>query len=91
MTIREAIDEMKFGIDENESTGFYNVQTEAYKKAIEALEKQIPKKPKIELLPSKSVIRCYCPNCGEYFGDTAKLFYARMACGCGQKLDWSEE
>lgn len=55
----------------------------------EAVEKQIPKKPKTKILCRD--IKWWCPNCGE----NHVLMYAKKGfkyChNCGQKLDWSEE
>lgn len=54
-----------------------------------AVEKQIPKKPKTKILCRD--IKWWCPNCGE----NHVLMYAKKGfkyChNCGQKLDWSEE
>lgn len=52
----------------------------SYNLAIEALKKQIPKKPKL------SEYDYSCPNCEfEY------LINEKYCSNCGQKLDWSEE
>lgn len=67
--------------------------------AVEALEKQIPKKPlKQTDKYSDLVEHYYCPSCGRYFGQrgvhNAILFNKERYCqdeGCGQALDWSEE
>lgn len=56
-------------------------QCNAMEKAIEALEKQIPKKP----LPHKGW-EGKCPTCGVIFLDRTTNY-----CGnCGQALDWSD-
>ena len=56
--------------------------------AIEVLEKQIPKKPVIDL--SKS-LRDRCPSCGNVvftlYDDETKFPHCQW---CGQKLDWEE-
>jgi hypothetical protein len=59
--------------------------------AIVALEKQIPKKPKI------TIYNGYCPQCGEAFGriniETAALTgfkYFGFCPICGQALDWGD-
>jgi hypothetical protein len=58
--------------------------------AIQALEKQVPKKPVIkEWSPAR------CPTCGaelsEDMGDGYyKHWYSKKVCDCGQKLDWNE-
>lgn len=63
--------------------------------AIEALEKQIPKKPRIEFSPAGLVLSYFCPICGKYFGDRTKhyviLFHTPRYCECGHALDWGDE
>lgn len=70
----------------------------ALMEAIEALEKQIPKKPKIDrvtFLGDFDELRCpICNNCliqrtefGDYF-EGSKCAYCE---DCGQAIDWSEE
>jgi len=57
----------------------------AYDLAIEALEKQIAKKPNIV---GVSIFSTYsCPNCESMVGDLHKK--ANCCPDCGQKLDWS--
>lgn len=60
----------------------------AIKMAINALEKQIPKKPKIE-----SWNPALCPSCGEELSENIgdgyyKHYYGKSVCECGQKLKW---
>ena len=52
--------------------------------AIEALEKQIPRKP---------VEQGDCPTCGRYVGylDTITWELPKYCVECGQALDWGEE
>lgn len=53
--------------------------------AVEALEKQIPKKPKINLHGTTDYnTKCTCPSCG---GFVCTDKYCR---NCGQALDWSD-
>lgn len=57
---------------------------EALNMAIEALEKQIPKK--VTLVFKNDYDLVYCPRCGVKF-----IQYGLHFCGeCGQALDWSE-
>lgn len=61
---------------------------EALTMGIEALDKQIPKKPKI-----KSWSPALCPSCrkelSESLGDGYyKHYYNLSSCECGQKLKW---
>ena len=62
-------------------------QNIAIEMAIQALEKQIPKKP---INTCQYVSGC-CPNCKKYISDW--LEYNEFMCCpyCGQKLGWSEE
>ena len=90
MTVSEAIKEVRF----NMSTIGLNNKTakrvsEAKKIAIQALEKQIPKKPvKSENQVVRYANTYYCPICN--LGITGTNI-AKWCYHCGQKLDWSEE
>ena len=86
MTEQEAI---KF-IDDRH----YDSRSDAYKMAINALEKQIPKKPTpidyekyIDVIDNARLLRgaYWCPNC-------KRVVKSGSFCNdCGQKLDWSDE
>lgn len=56
---------------------------EAYRMAISALEKQIPKKVE-EWLP---FFKAKCPSCNGHIEAHASNLYC---CRCGQALDWSD-
>ena len=61
----------------------------AYEMAIQALEKQIPKKPiKSENQVVRYVNTYYCPTCE--LGITGTNI-AKWCYHCGQKIDWSDE
>lgn len=64
-------------------------RAEALDVAIQALEKQIPKKP---IKSEKQVVRYvntyYCPTCELEITGTN---IAKWCYHCGQKLDWSDE
>ena len=70
-------------------------QSEAFQMSINALEKQIPKKPimKPYYEDMEEEYLC-CPTCGEILTDRIPLdnkdFYFHCL-NCGQKLDWSVE
>ena len=91
MTIEEAKEQLWELIHDRESfivgdndEEIYRKDIEALEKALEILEKQIPKKPK------KGV----CPNCSSRHVYAATLTKAECFefCGnCGQALDWSEK
>lgn len=58
-------------------------QISALKLAVEALEKQIPRKPKLD--NDNGIYETeHCPNCNR------KLFPNEHHCKCGQALDWSD-
>ena len=59
---------------------------ECLKTAIQALEKQIPKKPSKCLSFTTSLF--ICPTCGRKQPIMYEQYYCKE---CGQKLDWSDE
>lgn len=87
--VREAIETIK----SNYPTSGYYMLCEALDTAIEALEKQLPKKPNFEgdeYAPNGTFVydTWECPNCGEcYEVDYDDYDYCPK---CGQKIDWSE-
>lgn len=60
----------------------------AYEKAIKALEKQIPKKPKNEYTDNLDITTesPACPVCGNQSIDETNKYCS----DCGQALDWGE-
>ena len=82
MKPEEAIEIIKVAIAEVE-WDYPMDYTVAFEEAIEALEKQIPKKPVDD--PENGWFEC--PNCGlivwVYYG-TGETHH----CDCGQRLDW---
>ena len=57
--------------------------------AIEALEKQIPKKPiKSDRQEIRYTLTYDCPTCGRQFTGTG---FADFCYHCGQALDWSDD
>ena len=57
--------------------------------AIEALEKQIPKKPiKSDRQEIRYTLTYDCPTCGRQFTGTG---FADYCYHCGQALDWSDD
>lgn len=92
MTIEEAKEQLREIIFDTESLivgdaakGIYRKDLEALKMAVEALEKQIPRKP-IE----KSPWVYHCPNCDSKKVEEVFIERFRYCCDCGQALDWSE-
>lgn len=68
----------------------------ALENAIEALEKQIPKKVKKEFRTVGGAITSFetdvCPNCGMdfYIDDLGQTMYCDFCPDCGQALDWDD-
>ena len=86
MTESEAIKEFQQNIDMPFGS---NISREASKLAIQALEKQIPKKPiKSENQVVRYVNTYYCPICE--LGITGTNI-AKWCYHCGQAIDWSDE
>lgn len=92
MTESEAIKEFQQNIDMPFGS---NISRKASELAIQALEKQIPKKPIIKqyFKDMEEEYLC-CPTCGEILTDRIpadnKTFYFHCM-NCGQKFDWSDE
>ena len=58
----------------------YGIANTAKERAISALEKQIPKKPRIDY--NGVIHKEHCPNCNR------SLFPNEHHCECGQRIDW---
>lgn len=83
MTIEEAIEQLKLN-----KPSAYSELRNSIDMAIEALEKQIPTKP-------KEVERKYwndyvCPNCEKLLGNSIEVYQEKCCYYCGQALNWSE-
>ena len=69
--------------------------TKALDMAVEALEKQIPKKPR--QITIAAIKRYECPICSHYFISYHESvgfyqgFRDEYCCRCGQRLDWENE
>lgn len=75
--------------DKNNDCKFTKDDYKANEMAIQALEKQIPKKPvKSEKQVVRYVNTYYCPICN--LGITGTNI-AKWCYHCGQKLDWNDE
>ena len=89
MTESEAITELKRKAYRTTCYGNKVLEHEENLIAIEALEKQIPKKPiKSENQVVRYVNTYYCPTCE--LGITGTNI-AKWCYHCGQKIDWSDE
>ena len=90
MTAQEAIKRLQYERPAREYQGNLN---EVFDMAIEALEKQIPKKPDFEgdgYWDGQIVYDTWiCPCCGKHY----EVDYDEYDCcpKCGQKIDWSEQ
>ena len=78
----------------NEIKALYNIPLKNMEMIVQALEKQIPKKPTpidyekyIDVIDNARLLRgaYWCPNC-------KRVVKSGSFCNdCGQKLDWSDE
>ena len=88
MKIQEAIENLKYLISDDCTDNQMDF-VEEIETAINALEKQIPKKP---IATDEQHIRYsmnyICPLCGKHFSGTGIASYCYH---CGQALDWSDE
>ena len=96
MTDSEAIEKLKnmrlyMQIeDKNNDCKFTEDDYKANEMAIQALEKQIPKKPIFANNMMTKDKFLMCPCCEFRFPDS--LVFLKTRCwNCGQKLDWSDE
>ena len=95
MTFEEAVKKISEMLSFAEERGNYYGEhaMPTYKMAIQALEKQIPKKPYVVDDEYKGEC-CMCSNCDEFivYKDDCKLKqYQKAYCpNCGQALDWSD-
>ena len=86
MTVENAVAYFKDFIKCNEDSEIPLPTTEPFELAIEALEKQIPKKPYFGTVHNDTAY--YCGGCKNFVGfyDTRIYEYCH---NCGQKLDWN--
>ena len=98
MTLQEAIKILEVAEAECEWNAPLEYQA-AFDMAIEALEKQIPKKPMKSIdVYNENLYKLNCPACGKHIaygnsrvGTLNKLTQAPDRCGyCGQAVDFSE-
>ena len=85
MTTQEAIEFFK-GELEGGKCSEHCVQCNANELALQALEKQIPKKAK-NITNTLYYKQGRCPNCNALLKNTMNIFCS----DCGQALDWSED
>ena len=101
MTREEAIEELKQRVSNMkfvDETYVDCVNGEALEMAIEALEKQIPKKPNTTVTDEYDdnkfvrvkIIECKCSRCNQKIFFSAPLSIDGYCRYCGQALDWSD-
>ncbi len=89
MTESEAIEAIQFDLKIGGEI-HSQVLCNAVDVAIQALEKQIPKKPMISYDERVKENWCSCSVCAFGFGWKRTIHY-KYCPDCGQKIDWSEE
>ena len=79
----------------NDIRALYNIPLKNMELIINALEKQIPKKPEYEAdgYADGKLVYDYakCPICGHDFEYGINDWCCEYCSDCGQKLDWSDE
>ena len=99
MTEKELVEDYKMVLNEaksmscNKIKALYNIPLESMEMIVQALEKQIPKKVKIQ---QWTYTKCDCGY--EFSKHNGDGYYSilhenktKYCPDCGQKLDWSEE
>ena len=83
MTYEEALDSLRYEIDEEGHCSYIEDEIHI---AMKALEKQIPKKVNISLKGTTDWnTKCHCPVCRK------DLFDGQKYCShCGQLIDWGD-
>lgn len=99
MMYEDALREVLNRVYRNTDDFKMRISKDCYKLIIEALEKQIPKKPQYvdtrfrhhgrKISDGSSLDKCYkCPNCNSHI---FHVFDSEKCCKyCGQALDWSD-
>lgn len=88
-TTGEAIAEIEYYNGFSGKTAAIQAITDACEIAVEAMGRQIPKKPKLEYIDYLDVDTkiTHCPSCGNSYVDETEKYCS----DCGQALDWSDE
>lgn len=88
MTNEKALEIMDILINPHETDFTFEEEKEAYEIAIEALKKQIPKKPINEPI-NQSLHYKLCPRCNRKISG---MEWGQEYCwSCGQAIDWQED
>lgn len=98
MTNKEAIETINIAMAEVE-WDYPMDYTVAFEMAIDALERQVPKKP--NYVPDDDTCVYYhweCPECGNYYSYSIRKTFSVLynnsvsyCSRCGQAIDWSDE
>ena len=94
--LRVIAEDCKAVIEEAKSMGcnkvraLYDISLENMELIVQALEKQIPKKPMISYDERVKENWCSCGVCAFDFGWKRTIHY-KYCPNCGQKLDWRNE
>ena len=89
MNYEEALKELKYDNEERDwDNCMFDMAGGVYEKCVEALEKQIPKKPRgVRDFGHTHIFYYVCPTCGQVVYELFDFYCSQ----CGQKLtDWSE-
>lgn len=84
MTYEEAINTIKHGCIYQDKKG-----NEALEVAVIVLEKQIPKKPILNIIYPSGIKSYNCPICKKGCLVKTALYCPKYCSDCGQALDWS--
>lgn len=99
MTYKEALQEIEYQVFRNTNSFEMEISKGCYKKLVEALKKQISRKPTkktnvYEATDDAFYTQYHCPACRRRIisEDRAGFFAGRKQkyCDCGQALDWSD-
>lgn len=88
MTNKEVRDNFVQDLAENAYLNMCSM--EEMKIAIEALEKQIPKKPILDIIYPSGIKSYKCPVCKKGCLVRTDLYYPKYCSNCGQELNWSD-
>ena len=87
MTEIEAIEVIEHNVFCNTDNYEMTISKECYKTIINALEKQVPKKPKKSQSKLRYLGTYMCPSCGGDFSGTGVASYCYH---CGQRFKWND-
>lgn len=90
MTYQEAIERIKIHNEHHSQQERFAIYiTEALNMAIEALEKQMPEAPILDIIYPSGIKSYNCPVCGKGCLVRTDSYCPKYCSNCGQALDWS--